>query len=78
MPLDHILAQLKLADAPPAVLGFGISRPEQVRAACAAGVAGVISGSAVVNLIEKNLAHPQQMLAELALFTQNMKAATKS
>jgi tryptophan synthase alpha chain len=78
MPLDHILAQLKLADAPPAVLGFGISRPEQVRAACAAGVAGVISGSAVVNLIEKNLDHPQQMLAELALFTQNMKAATKS
>ena len=78
MPLDHILAQLKLANTPPAVLGFGISRPEQVRAACAAGVAGVISGSAVVNLIEKNLDAPQKMLAELAVFTRDMKAATKS
>lgn len=77
MPLDHILAQLKLADAPPAVLGFGISRPEQVRAAYAVGVAGVISGSAVVNLIEKNLGNSTKMLADLALFTRDMKAATK-
>ena len=34
--------------APPPVFGFGISTPEHVRAALAAGAAGVISGSAIV------------------------------
>ena len=34
--------------APPQVFGFGISRPEHVRAALSAGAKGVISGSAIV------------------------------
>ncbi|HET9354843.1 MAG TPA: tryptophan synthase subunit alpha, partial [Sphingomicrobium sp.] len=34
--------------AAPPVLGFGISSPDHVRAAAAAGAAGVISGSALV------------------------------
>jgi len=34
--------------APPQVFGFGISRPEHVRAALAAGAKGVICGSAIV------------------------------
>jgi tryptophan synthase alpha chain len=41
--------RLKQAGAPPAVFGFGISKPEHVRAAVAAGAAGVISGSAIVD-----------------------------
>jgi tryptophan synthase alpha chain len=42
-------AKLKAARAPPAVFGFGISKPEHVREAIAAGAAGVISGSAIVD-----------------------------
>lgn len=76
-PLDHILKSLKEHNAPPAVLGFGISQPEQVRAAVVSGVAGVISGSATVKLIEKNLGDDEAMLKDLAEFVSDMKAATQ-
>ena len=76
-PLDHILNSLRTHNAPPAVLGFGISQPEQVKTAMAAGVAGVISGSATVKLIEKNLNDEQAMLKDLASFISEMKAATQ-
>lgn len=44
MPVDHLLESLKKHNAPPAILGFGISSPEQVKAAIEAGAAGAISG----------------------------------
>lgn len=43
-----LIEQLKQAGAPPPIFGFGISQPSHVRAAVAAGAAGVISGSALV------------------------------
>ena len=46
---DHgLIAALRALGAPPAVFGFGISTPDHVAAAMAAGAAGVISGSAIV------------------------------
>ena len=51
-----------------AVLGFGISRPEHVRAALAAGAAGVISGSAIVDLVARG--------EPVRGFVESMKAAT--
>jgi tryptophan synthase alpha chain len=45
-----MIARLKALDAPPPVLGFGISRPGHVPLAREAGAAGVISGSAIVSL----------------------------
>ncbi len=48
---DHgLVEQLLRRGAPPPVLGFGISKPDDVRAALAAGAAGVICGSAIVDL----------------------------
>jgi len=47
-PAADLLASLARRRAAPPVLGFGISRPEHVRAAMEAGAAGAISGSAVV------------------------------
>lgn len=47
-----MLGALKTAGAPPPVFGFGIARPEHVRAALAAGAAGAISGSAIVRLVQ--------------------------
>lgn len=44
----ELIEQLIEAGAPPPVFGFGISTPGHVRAALAAGAAGVISGSAIV------------------------------
>ena len=52
LSLDHdrLFAMLADAGAPPPVLGFGISTPEQVGEALASGAAGVIAGSALVKL----------------------------
>ena len=75
MELQHeaVFAGLAAGDAPPPVLGFGISRPEQVRMALDAGAAGVISGSAIVSLIEKN---PGGEAEAVKAFVAEMKAAT--
>jgi len=71
---DHqaMLAALAKAGAPPPVLGFGISTPDHVRAALDAGAAGVISGSAIVELVAAG------KLDELGAFVRAMKAATQA
>jgi tryptophan synthase alpha chain len=46
-----LIERVRHAGAPPPVFGFGIARPEHVRAALDAGAAGVISGSAIVQLV---------------------------
>lgn len=50
LALDHdrLFAGLAEAGAPPPVLGFGISTPDQVAEALASGAGGVIAGSALV------------------------------
>jgi len=75
-PAYHLVEKLKANNAAPGVIGFGISSPEQVKAALATGAAGAISGSAVVKIIENNLDDNQTMLTALAGFVQKMKAAT--
>ena len=76
MPIEHMLTTLNKYNAPPSLLGFGISRPEQVREAIKSGAAGVISGSAVVKIIEKNLDDPDKLLSEMHKFIGKMKAST--
>lgn len=67
---DHetMLDGLREAGAPPPIFGFGISRPEHVRAALAAGAAGVISGSAIVERVARG--------EDVAAFVEEMKSAT--
>lgn len=77
LPLHHLVEKLKQYDAPPSLQGFGISAPEQAAGAIEAGAAGAISGSAIVKIIEKNVAAPDQMLTELKAFVSAMKAATQ-
>jgi tryptophan synthase alpha chain len=76
MPIVHIIEALKHYQAPPSLLGFGISAPEQVRKAIESGADGAISGSAVVKIIEDNLDNRTKMLQELSKFTKVMKQAT--
>jgi len=63
-----VIAALVAANAPPPVLGFGISRPEHVRSALEAGAEGVISGSAIVERIARG--------KDVRAFIAEMKAAT--
>ncbi|WP_303324531.1 tryptophan synthase subunit alpha [Actinomyces radicidentis] len=89
--LAESVARLREDAAAPVMLGFGISRPEHVAEAIAAGADGAISGSATVKIIE---AHAPALLAtepgseererelaalseELAAFVRSMKAATR-
>ncbi len=73
LALKHyeLFAQLSGLDAPPPVLGFGISSPEHVRQALASGAAGVICGSAIVRLAAK------QGPDAVRDFVTGMKEATK-
>ena len=67
---DHaaMLDALREVGAPPPVFGFGISRPGHVRAALAAGAAGAISGSAIVERVARG--------EDVSGFVREMKAAT--
>ncbi|NVK25115.1 MAG: tryptophan synthase subunit alpha [Gammaproteobacteria bacterium] len=76
MPAEAMIGKLNEYHAAPPVLGFGISSPEQVKEAIKSGAKGAISGSAVVQIIEKNLGNEQQMLTELSSFITAMKAAS--
>ena len=79
LSLDHagLLEALSRLGAPPPVLGFGISRPDHVRSALAAGAAGVISGSAIVRRVEEHLGDPDAMVEAVRSFVAEMKAATR-
>jgi len=58
------------AGGPPPVFGFGISRPEHVRAALSAGAQGVICGSAIVDLASRQ--------GDVGSFVQSLKAVTRN
>lgn len=85
--LAESVARLRADAAAPVMLGFGISRPEQVAEAIAAGADGAISGSATVQIVE---AHAPALMGDrpdraalealeraLRDFVATMKAATR-
>lgn len=74
-PARALLEALAECGAPPPVLGFGVSSPEHVRAGAAAGAAGVISGSAVVSMLER-LAAGETTLEASSEWLESMRAAT--
>lgn len=63
-----LIARLRAAGAPPPVFGFGISKPDHVRAAIAAGAKGVICGSAIVELARRG--------GDVVQFVNSLKAST--
>ena len=89
--LAESVARLRSDAAAPVMLGFGISRPDQVAEAIAAGADGAISGSATVRIIEEHApallatdpgspardAELEATTAELREFVEVMKAAAR-
>jgi tryptophan synthase alpha chain len=63
-----LIDRLAAAGAPPCIFGFGISAPEHVRAALAAGAKGVICGSAIVDCAQRG--------GDVAQFVRSLKATT--
>ncbi|MHA1237817.1 MAG: tryptophan synthase subunit alpha [Candidatus Odinarchaeia archaeon] len=60
----------------PLAVGFGVSTPQHVQLIVNAGAEGVIVGSAIIKLIEKNLNNPQKMLSDVRKLTYSLKLAT--
>jgi tryptophan synthase alpha chain len=65
-----LIDRVKKAGAAPPIFGFGISKPDHVRAALNAGAKGVICGSAIVDLVSRR--------EGVASFVQSLKAVTRN
>ena len=75
------MGNVKRFGGPPILLGFGISTPEHVADAIAAGAAGAITGSALTKIVDAHLDEDNKPTPDLAAavtsFVSDMKAATK-
>lgn len=69
--------KLKTNDILPVFVGFGISQPEHAKTIVKAGADGVIIGSAIVNIIKKNLNDFEKLEVELVDYVSNIKNAIK-
>lgn len=84
--LREVVDNINSFGGAPVLLGFGISRPEHVRDAIAAGASGAITGSAISNIIAKYTQHSHPnpgrvtdmdgLKAELSDYVRAMKQAT--
>ncbi|BAW32194.1 MAG TPA: tryptophan synthase subunit alpha [Methanothermobacter sp.] len=61
----------------PAMVGFGISKPSHIKEITMAGADGAIVGSAIIDIIAKNLKNQEKMLVEISKFANTMKKATR-
>jgi tryptophan synthase alpha chain len=71
-----LLQRLRPLTKLPLYAGFGISKPEHVRAVCGAGADGAICGSAIIRLVAKSAGNKHGMLKNVESFVREMKAAT--
>lgn len=90
--LDEVVANVKRFGGAPVLLGFGISEPQHVKEAIAAGAAGAITGSAITKIIDKHVSRETSegdpettpsrvddmdaLKSELTEYVRAMKAAT--
>jgi tryptophan synthase alpha chain len=62
----------------PLALGFGISTPAHAKTCARAGADGVIVGSAIVEIVGRNLKNPEMMVRELQDYVRGMKQAARN
>lgn len=67
---EGLIDRVERAGAPPPIFGFGISKPEHVRAAIAAGAKGVICGSAIVDCAARG--------EDITQLVRSLKAGTRN
>ncbi|GAI11139.1 unnamed protein product, partial [marine sediment metagenome] len=70
-----LIGKLKKLTNVPVCVGFGISKPEHAAMIASVGADGVIIGSKIVGLIEKNLGNRKKMLDEISAFLSDVKNA---
>ncbi len=67
----------KTKEVLPVFVGFGISKPEHAKSIIEAGADGVIIGSAIVNIIKKNLQDYGNMETEIVKFVSSIQKTLK-
>ncbi len=72
----RMLRRIRARTELPLCVGFGISRPEHVRALRLAGADGAIVGSAIVDLIAANLSDRGKMIRVVHRYVRSMKRET--
>jgi len=72
----RLLKRVRARTDLPLCAGFGISRPDHVATLARSGADGAIVGSAIVDIIARNLGHPKKMTREVAGYVRKMKAET--
>lgn len=73
--VEGLVGKLKELTEVPVCVGFGISAPEHAAMIAKAGADGVIIGSKIVGLIEKNLGDTEKIVAEVSAFLTEVKSA---
>jgi tryptophan synthase, alpha subunit len=68
-----LLQRVRKHTALPLALGFGISTPDHAKICAQAGADGVIVGSAIVDIIERDLGNPETMARDLKSYVSAMK-----
>lgn len=72
-----LIKRVKSVSPLPVLVGFGISKPWHVREVINAGADGAIVGSALIDLIGKNIGNPE-LLNIISRWIKEMKNATRS
>jgi len=73
--IPEAVARIRAHTALPVVVGFGISRREQV-SQLARSADGIVVGSALVNCIQENLGHPDRITARLGAVARDLADGT--
>jgi tryptophan synthase alpha chain len=68
-----LLQRVKKHTQIPLALGFGISTPDHAKVCAEAGADGVIVGSAIVEIVGKNITTPDNMVRDLKDYVHQMK-----
>lgn len=72
----NFVKRLRKLTSLPLVVGFGISKPEDIKILNKLGVDGVVICSKIVNLINENLINKKRMIKELENYIAIMKKST--
>ncbi|MDH7556617.1 MAG: tryptophan synthase subunit alpha [Candidatus Methanosuratincola sp.] len=71
----ELIKRLKALTETPIMVGFGISRREQVVGLVSAGADGVVTGSAIAEIYARRLDRPEETLGAISGFAKGIKAA---
>ncbi|MEA3343175.1 MAG: tryptophan synthase subunit alpha [archaeon] len=71
----ELIKRTKMETNIPLAVGFGVSSPEHVKTLVSSGADGAIVGSAIIQIIERNLSNKKKMIKEIGAFVKEMKSA---